>query len=505
MDIAHCGDDRLFVVSQDGWIRIVADSQVVLPRPFLDLSAQVIYSGEMGLLGLAFDPDYANNGLFYVNYISGAGGFHSRIARFHVSSDPDSADAASQEIIYALDQPYTNHKGGDLDFGPDGMLYIPFGDGGSGGDPENHAQNLTDALGDIIRIDVSDPDTTWTVPPDNPYVSANNDTLPEIWASGLRNPFRFGFDRLTGDLWLGDVGQNHWEEWDFWPAGDNSGPNFGWRCFEGEEAYNSTDCQIQSFYDGPAVVQLNDAIPGGIYCSAIGGRVYRGSQWPHLQGRYFYTDFCAPRFRNLRPDGSGGWLDEHSLATANSGYTCIAEDKDDELFVGNLFQGTIYRMLDRCPMDPPAIVVNGPDLETSTAPNYQWLLEGDTIPGAVQQTYVPVVNGNYQVMVDHGDQCVLLSDTVSFLTTGGMEHPGGLVQVSVLPNPANATLHVTVDRAGDLGYQLCDASGRVVLHGRIDGSGIVLGTAALAQGPYTVRVLDGTGSVIGRAQAMILH
>jgi glucose/arabinose dehydrogenase len=212
VDIAHCGDSRLFVVRQAGVIRIVTDSNTVLPTPFLNIQNVVNdVNNEQGLLGLAFDPDYANNGFFYVHYTGGSGNGNSVVSRFTVSADSNIADAGSEVVLYTWPQPFSNHNGGDLDFGPDGNLYIALGDGGSGGDPLGNAQDLTDPLGDILRIH-PEPDSTYSIPLDNPWVNAGGDTLPEIWASGLRNPFRFGFDRLTGDIWIGDVGQNAWEE-----------------------------------------------------------------------------------------------------------------------------------------------------------------------------------------------------------------------------------------------------------------------------------------------------
>ncbi|MFN3876710.1 MAG: PQQ-dependent sugar dehydrogenase, partial [Flavobacteriales bacterium] len=203
-----------------GRIRIVQPDGTILPTDFLNISAQVNSGGnEQGLLGLCFDPGYAANGRFYVHYISGGGSGTSRVSRFTVSaSDPNVADPASEEVLYTAAQPYTNHNGGDIDFGPDGYLYIFFGDGGSAGDPQNLAQNLNSKMGKIMRIDVSG-EAGYTVPPDNPFVGQAN-ALPEIWALGLRNPWRAGFDRTTGDLYLGDVGQNAVEELDFWPAGD---------------------------------------------------------------------------------------------------------------------------------------------------------------------------------------------------------------------------------------------------------------------------------------------
>ncbi|MEX1132890.1 MAG: PQQ-dependent sugar dehydrogenase, partial [Flavobacteriales bacterium] len=249
-DIVHAEDERIFAVLQAGSIRIVQPNGTVLPTPFLNITNRVNSNGnEQGLLGLAFDPDYATNGWFYVYYINGSSSGTSRVSRFSVTADPNVADPNSEVILYTRQQPYTNHNGGDIEFGPDGYLYVGFGDGGNAGDPQDFSQNMTNALGKMIRIDVHS-GSPYSIPADNPFVNSG-DTLPEIWASGLRNPWRFGFDALTGDLWIGDVGQNAREEVDFWPAGDNSGPNFGWRCREGDLAYNTAACQPASAYVEP--------------------------------------------------------------------------------------------------------------------------------------------------------------------------------------------------------------------------------------------------------------
>jgi hypothetical protein len=283
------------------------------------------------------------------------------------------------------------------------MLYIGFGDGGSGGDPQNHAQNPTDPLGNMLRIDVSDPDTTYTIPSDNPFATAA-DTMPEIWASGLRNPYRFGFDRLTGDLWIGDVGQNAWEEIDFWPAGDNSGPNFGWRCYEGLVGYNTSGCLPHSFFVDPVVVHENLGI-GGSWCSAIGGRVYRGVLWPHLYGLYVYTDYCGAEFRSLKPDGLGGFIDAQLCTTAQNGYSVIAENVAGELFTGNNDNDRIYKIVDKCPMDPPDITQSGNTLYSSPATSYTWYHDGIAVPGGTADSLAATLNGNYWVVANMGNGC----------------------------------------------------------------------------------------------------
>ena len=344
VDIVHAGDDRIFCVLQPGTIRIVQNG-TLLPDTFLNITAQVNDNGwEQGLLGMAFDPEYSQNGFFYVHYTAFGGSGVTTISRFQVSAtDPDMADPQSEQVLFTYQQPAGNHNGGDVEFGPDGYLYISLGDGGGAGDSQNNAQTLSNPLGALLRIDVSDPDTTYTIPPENPFANAAGDTLPEIFAYGLRNPWRIGFDAVTGDLWIGDVGQVSWEEVDLWPVGDayNSGPNFGWRCREGFDAYNMTLCGPLELYLDPLI-----AHPNTPWCSIVGGRVYRGSAFPALYGRYIYTDHCEEQVRSLHPDGEGGWVSELLSSDHQSGLTCIGEDSSLELYAGNKNNGTLYRIED---------------------------------------------------------------------------------------------------------------------------------------------------------------
>lgn len=503
VDLAHCNDFRLFAVQQNGIIRIITDSMTVLPVPFLDIHDSVLFEGEQGLLGLAFDPDYASNGYFYVNYVSATGGTHSRISRFQVSGDHNLADPTSERIIYHVQQPYVNHKGGDLDFGPDGLLYVAFGDGGDGGDPQNHAQTLSDALGDMIRIDVSDADTTYTVPPSNPFINAGPDTLPEIWASGLRNPFRFGFDQLNGDLWIGDVGQSAWEEIDHRIPTDPAGANFGWRCYEGNSPYNTQDCQDQSAYVSPVTTHVNDGAQGQ-WCAIVGGRVYRGAQWPHLYGRYIYTDFCKGEYWSLKPNGPDAWIDEPVLVNNPSGGVCIAENAEGELFTANLISGTVFKLIDRCPMDPPTIALTGAVITSSSADNYQWYFNNAAIDGATAQFYEPTMNGDYFVVSDFGGDCVLNSDTITVTNVGIKEHYP--VHLSLRPNPANDAVDVRWDNSTTVRMiVLRDLLGRPLLslfpstdHARID-------TQQLASGSYVVQLLSMEGKAVAEERFSVVH
>ena len=504
-DIAHCGDSRLFVTLQAGVIRIITDSNQVAATPFLDIQSIVNDAGnEQGLLGMVFDPNYATNGFFYVHYTAGTGAGVSRVSRFSVNPlDSSLADPVSEQILYTWPQPYANHNGGDLDFGPDGMLYIGFGDGGSGGDPQGHAQNSADPLGNMLRIDVSDPDTTYTIPADNPFVTADPaDTLHEIWASGLRNPYRFGFDRLTGDLWIGDVGQNAWEEVDFWPAGDNSGANFGWRCYEGNAPYNTTGCQSQSFYDGPVVVHENVGT-GGAWCSCIGGRVYRGALWPHLYGYYFYTDYCGQEFRSLLPDGSGGWIDEQACTTANYGYTVIAENAEGELFTGNNDYDRVYKIVDKCPMDPPVITYDGTTLSSTAANSYAWYVNGGLVPGANGQTYVPVQSGIYYVVGTFTGGCALQSDTLFAAIVGVPEF--ALPQIGLSPNPAKDEVTIAwTNGIAVYDLRVIDAGGRLLYQQVVKGTnGTTQDLTTFAAGEYVVQLCDASGAVLATSRLTI--
>ncbi len=285
------GDPRLFIVQKGGAIRVVKDG-ALLPAPFLALTGRVSTGSEQGLLGLAFPPDYATSGRFHVHYTDPAG--DTRVSGFLVSPDPDVADPASETLVLALDQPFANHNGGHLAFGPDGYLYVALGDGGSSGDPQDRGQALDDLFGSLLRIDPAG-GSPYAVPADNPF-AASAGARPEIWSYGLRNPWRFSFDRLTGDLWIGDVGQNRWEEVNHAPAAEGAGRglNFGWRRMEGRHCFETGSCD-QSGLTLP-VLEYDH----GSGCSVTGGYVYRGAEIPELQGHYFYADFCRGFVRSLR-------------------------------------------------------------------------------------------------------------------------------------------------------------------------------------------------------------
>ncbi len=304
---------RIFVVEKTGYVRIVTivnGVYTLLATPFLNIDPLVGSSGnEQGLLGLAFHPDYASNGYFFLNYTDNSG--DTVIARYTVSAgDPNQANPASAQVVLTVDQPYSNHNGGQLQFGPDGYLVIGLGDGGSGGDPGDRSQNPGVLLGKMLRIDVDS--LPYTIPASNPFVGTSL-PLDEIWALGVRNPWRYSFDRLTGDLWIGDVGQGSWEEIDLEPAGDPGGRNWGWRCKEGTHVFDTSgNCPSDLGVLDDPIYEYSHAAGD---CSLTGGYVYRGSPNSSYFGRYLFADYCvANQLRMLTYNGSIWTRSDHTLA-----------------------------------------------------------------------------------------------------------------------------------------------------------------------------------------------
>ena len=339
--ITHAGDARLFITLQPGMI-VVYDGTQLLPTPFLDIRSIVQDGGERGLLGLAFHPRYTENGFFYVNYTDLAG--DTVVARYRVSAaDPNRADPNSAFTLLFIDQPFANHNGGQLQFGPDGFLYIGMGDGGSGGDPGNRAQNLNDLLGKMLRIDV-DGGTPYAVPQSNPFLTHTN-ARDEIWAYGLRNPWRFSFDRATGDLWIADVGQGSWEEVHFQPATSIGGENYGWRRMEGTHCFNpTTNCN-----DGSLILPVIEYGHENGACSVTGGYVYRGALYPRLAGMYIYGDYCNGRIWGAARNASGALVSQ-LLVDAPFFISTFGEDVNGELYVADHGGGRVLRLADTAPL-----------------------------------------------------------------------------------------------------------------------------------------------------------
>lgn len=367
--ITSNGDYRLFVLEQDGIIKIVQPDRSLDPTPFLDIRGRVDSSAtETGLLGLTFHPDYWDNGYFYLNYTNIITETRrTRISRFEVTADPDVADPNSEEILLTVVQPAGNHNAGRIMFGPDGFLYIPLGDGGSGGSA--NAQDMTTVLGKVLRIDV---DSTiggpaecngsgtgnYTIPSDNPSIDGPGGDCDEIWASGLRNPWQSSFDSLTGDLYIGDVGQNTWEEIDFQPADSPGGENYGWRCYEANAVFNPSGCGPMGDYTFPIFSYEQD----GNGCSVTGGFVYRGAQYPAMYGHYLLTDYCSGNFWDLVPDGGGGWNStKHTNLTSSFSYAAFGEGCDRELYVANRGNGQIYHLQGNNPA--PSIAEASPQIQ----------------------------------------------------------------------------------------------------------------------------------------------
>ncbi|MGC4040692.1 MAG: PQQ-dependent sugar dehydrogenase [Flavobacterium sp.] len=338
VEITHApNDSRLFVVQQGGIIKVVSAAGVVNATPFLTLTTTTIATGgERGLLGLAFHPNYASNGYFYVNYTRASDGA-TVIARYTVSSNPDIADASSGTVLMTIAQPFSNHNGGTIKFGPDGYLYIGMGDGGDAGDPGDRAQNINVNLGKMLRIDVNS-GSPYSSPSTNPYfgATAGND---EIWAIGLRNPWKFSFNRLTGDLWIADVGQGVAEEINMIASPlPNTGLNFGWRCYEGDLTYDVSSGNCPPYSSTvPRITQYGHSLSR---CSVTGGYFYTGSTYPNFANKYFFADYCTAEIAYI--SGTNATI-TWALNPAGS-LTTFGEDMNGELYCA--ISGVVYKIID---------------------------------------------------------------------------------------------------------------------------------------------------------------
>ncbi len=368
--VTHAGDGsgRLFVIEKRGRIRIIKGGQL-LTTPFLDITDRVRPGGsqdsEQGLLGLVFHPRYEENGFFYVDYTTNAAGRtgDTVIARFQVTADADWANSQSEKQILTFDQPQVNHNGGQVEFGPDGFLYIGNGDGGGGGDqhgPIGNGQNGGTLLGKILRLDVDGGDP-YAIPPTNPFVG-NPDFLDEIWAYGLRNPWRFSFDKATGDLYIGDVGQNQWEEIDFQPATSTGGENYGWRVMEGTHCFNPSSGCDQS----GKVLPIAEYRHANGNCSVTGGYVYRGQRYPGFVGAYFYADYCTGITWAMSRDDAGRWRNAE-VGNAGIQVSSFGEGEDGEVYLAGGNQ--VLRLADaNAPSATPGGTTATPTTPAPTTP-----------------------------------------------------------------------------------------------------------------------------------------
>lgn len=405
VDIVHAGDSRLFIVQQNGFIFILDSNGVRNPIPFLNLANKISTGSERGLLGLAFHPNYANNGYFYVNYTQVGGA--TRVSRFNVqNSNPNKADSLSELPIITISQPYSNHNGGCIRFGPDGFLYIGMGDGGSGGDPQNLAQSPASRHGKMLRIDINTTSggNPYGIPSDNPFLSGPH--FPEVWSVGHRNPWRFSFDPFTGDMWMGDVGQDNIEEINFEPNA-TSGRNYGWRCYEGNANYNLNGCLPASNYTFP-IFQYTHGSSGG--CSVTGGIVYRGAQFGALFGNYYFADYCSGTLYKVVKNGNQ-FTGTNIQGSVSFQITTFGTDYKGEMYMSGRGNGIIYK-LNGINCRPTAYIFKDSDTLYKCANStyqlralkgegliYQWQYNGSDIANATSDSLLVQNVGLYQVKV----------------------------------------------------------------------------------------------------------
>jgi glucose/arabinose dehydrogenase len=442
VDIKHCKDSRLFIVQQTGKIFVCDSLGVQNTTPFIDLAGICTNPSpggdERGLLGLAFHPNFKNNGYFYVNYTAISGGA-TTIARYSVNAtDSNLADLSSGTILLTITQPNQNHNGGTLGFGPDGYLYIGMGDGGSSNDPQNRAQNLTSLLGKMLRIDVDNPQSplAYGIPADNPYVTSTTNKK-EIWSYGLRNPWKWSFDRIFGDLWIGDVGQGVWEEIDFEALGTPGGRNYGWRCYEGNvttPGVSQTGCPVFNTTTAPVAVFSHNATSA---CSVTGGYIYRGAKHSSLYGYYMYTDYCDDRIRLTRNNYDGTFTTYDLGAVAGNGsFVTFGEDYRGELYVAfntsSPFNNPIIQIkkIGATGCSPTAAIISLEDTMNLCASDpyptlsaiyhpentYQWLKDGVAIAGATNANLTTIEDGAYTVQVTNPNACSNTSTSVNVIT-----------------------------------------------------------------------------------------
>ncbi|HNQ11899.1 MAG TPA: PQQ-dependent sugar dehydrogenase [Bacteroidia bacterium] len=383
-DVTHANDDRIFIALANGVIKISDLFGNTLADPFLNISNKVNSATlEQGLLGLAFSPNYYVDSSFYVNYTNSQGS--NVISRFKTSKlNANKADSTSEQVLLTIAQPFPNHNGGSIQFGPDGFLYIAVGDGGSGGDPLNHAQDSSSLLGKILRIDVNELSANYSIPASNPFVSKPG-YAEEIWALGLRNPWRISFDRMNGDLWISDVGELSYEEINLQTAGSKGGENYGWRCYEALAPFNLSQCGI-STYAFPVFDYLHNIQNG---CSVTGGYVSRSAKYKSHFGQYFFSDFCSGRIWSLH-DSLGVWVNTIHGSFIPWTYSTFGQDRYGDLYIAEFNTGNISKLVSTFPCDllahfsfSDSLSSCGSAMELKalyhTDLNYQWYFNGNLL------------------------------------------------------------------------------------------------------------------------------
>lgn len=493
---AEDGSNRLFITEKTGRIRVIdLTTNNVLAGNYMNLSSTILTNSERGLLGLAFHPDFATNGFLYVNYVSNGTGTPSPgqtvISRFQATSaSATSVDIDTETVLLTITQPFANHNAGDIAFGPDGYLYIPTGDGGSGGDPDDNGQDPQSLLAKMLRIDVdnTDPGLEYAIPDDNPFAGSSV-VRNEIFSLGLRNPWRIAFDRQTGDLWIGDVGQGQREEVDFIAAGNAGGQNFGWDCREGAIAYSGSSsilCGNGSVYTEP-IFDYDHGNTGGQ--SLTGGFVYRGTQGDDLLGWYICADFSSNRFFLLPPGASGSASLVRQTGTGISGPSTFGEDEEGNLYVAELFSGTISRIVSLLSL--PAEVTNWTATPSDKDVLLRWTTQSEDNTASFRlersqdgevfssiKTMAAAGNSTSALDYDYLDETPPLGQVFYRLVRvdlDGTEHLLPIRRVffrnqaigepTVSPNPTNGDLVISIPELqvnGPVSLRLISSDGRVV-------------------------------------------
>ena len=467
-------ENRMFIIEQGGKIKM-AENGSLLAGTYLDISSETSGGNEQGLLGLAFDPDFENNRTLYVNYTNNAG--NTVISSLIADNDNLFVDPNTENILLTISQPFGNHNGGQIAFGPDGYLYIGMGDGGSGGDPGDRSQNPQELLGKMLRIDVTA--DGYTIPPSNPFVD-DDFTLDEIWAFGVRNPWRFSFDQLTGDLWIGDVGQQNYEEIDFQAANSIGGENYGWRCYEGFNEFNTAGCGDISAYDFPVFEYThNDGS-----CSVTGGYVYRSNDSELLNGIYIYIDYCSGILRGIG-DVIQDPMVTYVFENLGFGYTSFGQDPNGGMYLANS-NGIIYEVEDPCHSQIPELVFENNILTVEEGANYYWYLNDVLIEGENNNTFSPAENGDYFCVVENEFGCNIQSNTVTVIGVGIMDNT--TPAFNIYPNPFKSSIFIEGDIQNISGLRLSDAVGKVIWEQQNFISNPVLLPIDIEAGLYILRI-----------------
>jgi len=501
------GSNRIFIVQQGATIRAY-DAAFNFLSVFLTVS-NVNVGGERGLLSMVFHPDYANNGLLYVYYTNTAGDLE--LARYHVSSDPNIADAATKVVLIIIPHPTnSNHNGGELHFGNDGYLYLSTGDGGGAGDVPNNAQNTSVLLGKILRFNVNASAVApyYTIPAGNPYSN-------EIYDLGLRNPFRWSFDRLTNDMWIGDVGQDAYEEINYRAAGSTGGINYGWRCYEGNTAYNLTGCGLSSNYIFP-VYTYPTQNPAA---SVIGGIVYRGSTYPILQGYNISADFFSGTLYKTVSDGSGGWITSTQMLST-TGIADFGETENGEAYAVSLTGNSVYRISASSPLPVTLITFNAKSNNSGVKLNWQTALEENIRQFEIEYSIdgisfiylgnVPAKNAAtgsvysflhaivydgeilYRLKITDNDGSFKYSDIVRVVLNDNVKN---MITPSVI---SNGVMNVNLYNRKYKSLQLISMNGTMVLKKDIaaQSGNIKVPVSNLAAGIYMVRLIGSSTTII---------